>query len=124
MVVNLTPVQMVEYERLRAQAFARGESRFEFEGQVSVLGADGRVTYGYPKPEGQTHEAIANMRELFPMLVRMLQLPHIQNDLMNQGQKVNWDVINDVERQCGLPLTPCPNSIATQRCGLKKDGGS
>jgi hypothetical protein len=115
---KLTPEQIVEWEKLRASAFARGDGRFEFLGTVWVLGAGGEISYGYPRPEGQTHEAIANMRVLFPLLVKLLQQPHIQNDLIIQEQKVNWDAINDIERQCGLPQTPCPDSLATQRCGL------
>jgi len=115
---KLTPEQLVEWEKLRAAAVERGASRFEFHGTVWVLGPDGVIKYGYPRPEGQTHEAIANMRELLPTVVKMFQQPHVHESLILQEQKVNWDVINDMERQCGLPQTPCPNSIATQRCGL------
>jgi hypothetical protein len=115
---KLSPEQTVEFEKLRAAAFERGDGRFEFLGTFWVLGADGKISYGYPRPEWQTHEAIANMRELFSLFVKLLQQPHIQSDLLNQEKKVNWDVVNDIERQCGLPQTPCPNSLATQRFGL------
>jgi hypothetical protein len=118
---KLKPEQIAEWEQLRAAAFERGDDRFEFLGTVWVLGASGEITHGYPRPEGQTHDAIASMRELLPIFVKTFQLPHIQESLLIQGQKVNWDAINDMERQCGLPQTPCPNSLATQRCGLTEE---
>jgi hypothetical protein len=67
-----------------------------------------------------TPEAIARMRELFPMIVGLLKMPHIQETLRVQGQVVNWDAINEVERECGLPETPCPESDVTLRLGLKE----
>jgi hypothetical protein len=66
----------------------------------------------------QTPQAIATMRQLWPMMVDLLKKPHFQQQLRIQAQVVNWDVINDVERQCGLPLTPCPDSDVTKHLGL------
>lgn len=117
---ELTMEQMVKFAELKEAAVVRGESRFQFHGRWWVLGANGEISYSYPEPEGQTHQAIDNMRELLPSLVRLLQTPFAQNGLMIEGKKINWDVINDMERQCGLPQTPCPDSVATQRLGLKK----
>jgi hypothetical protein len=68
----------------------------------------------------QTPEAIAAMRELWPMMVRLLLQPHIQASLRVQRQVVNWDAVNEVERECGLPETPCPETDVTRRLGLKK----
>ena len=116
----LTPEQIVEFGRNRAAAIARGDYAFQFLNRWWVLGEDGEISYSYPEPEGQTHEAIANMRQLWPTMVKLLQQPHVHDSLLAQEQVVNWDVVNDIERQCGLPQTPCPNSIATQRDGLKK----
>jgi len=117
---KLTPEQIVEFGKRRDAAIASDDYTFQFLNRWWVLGEDGEISYSYPEPEGQTHEAIANMRQLFPMMVKLWQQPHVQDSLLAQKQVVNWDVVNDVERQCGLPLTPCPNSIATQKLGLKK----
>jgi hypothetical protein len=62
---------------------------------------------------------VALMRELFPMMVNMLKLPHVHESLRIQGQVVNWDAINEIERECGLPETPCPETDVTMRLGLK-----
>ena len=59
------------------------------------------------------------MRETFPVLVDMLKLPHVHEHLRIQGQVINWDAINEIERECGLPETPCPDSDVTLRLGLK-----
>jgi hypothetical protein len=115
---SLSFEEMAEMARLQTEALNRGERIFEFLGRFWVLGDDGKLDYSYPRPKGQTHEAIANMRKLLPLMVGLFQQPHIQQSLIVQEQMVNWDVINDMERQCGLTLTPCPASIATQRRGL------
>jgi hypothetical protein len=120
MAIELTLEQIKEFGKRRLAAIARGDYRFEFLGRWWVLGEDGQISYSYPEPEGQTHDAIANMREMLPMIVKMFQQPHVHESMMMQGQKLNWDMINDMERQCGLAQTPCPNSIATQKLGLKK----
>ena len=116
---KLTPEQIVEFGKRRDAAIALGDYAFEFLNRWWVLGENGEISYSYPEPEGQTHEAIANMRVLFPMMVNLWLQPHIQRSLIIQGQVVNWDLVNDVEHQCGLPLTPCPDSPATQKLGLK-----
>jgi len=121
MAVQLTLEQMEDFVRLKEAATQRGDYSFQFLNRWWVLGDDGEISFSYPEPEGQTHEAIANMRGLWPLMVRLLQDPQVHASLLAQGQKVNWDVVNDMERQCGLPLTPCPDSIATQRLGLKGD---
>lgn len=117
---ELTTEQMLKFAELKVAAVARGESRFQFLGRWWVLDANGGISYSYPEPEGQTHRAIDDMRELLPLFVKLLQTPFAQNGLISEGKKINWDVINDMERQCGLPLTPCPDSVATQKLGLKK----
>jgi hypothetical protein len=116
----LTPEQIVEFGKKRAAALRRGDYAFQFLNRWWILGEDGEISYSYPEPEGQTHEAIANMRQLWPVMVKLLQQPHVQDSLVSQEQVVNWDAVNDIERQCGLPLTPCPNSLSTQKLGLKK----
>ena len=116
----LTPGELVEFGRLRNEAIKQGAGAFQFLGRWWVLGPDDDISYSYPEPEGQTHEAIANMRVLLPMMVKLLQQPHVHDSLVMQEQVVNWDVVNDIERQCGLPQTPCPNSVATQKLGLRK----
>ncbi len=65
----------------------------------------------------------AFMRETFPPLVNLFTLPHIQDALRVQGQVVNWDAINEIERACGLPETKCPDSDVTLRLGLAKAEG-
>lgn len=62
------------------------------------------------------------MRQTFPIMVNLLTLPHVQESLRVQGQVVNWDEINEIERACGLPETPCPASDVTLRLGLKESG--
>ena len=52
------------------------------------------------------------------MMVRLLQQPHIQDTLRIQQHVVNWDAVNEIERECGLPETPCPQSDVTRRLGL------
>lgn len=120
MATPLTLEQIAEFGKRRAAALARGDYVFEFLNRWWVLGENGQISYSYPEPEGQTHEAIANMRSVLPTMVKLLQQSYVHESLIMQGQKFNWDVINDMERQCGLPQTPCPNSIATQRLGLEK----
>ena len=120
MVTKLTLEQIQEFAKLKNDAIAHGDYAFPFLNRWWVLGENGEISYSYPEPEGQTHDAIANMRTLLPMFVKLLQQPHVHDSLIMQDQKVDWDVINDMERQCGLPHTPCPDSIATQRLGLKK----
>lgn len=120
MATPLTPEQIVEFGKRRDAALARRDYAFQFLNRWWVLGEDGNISFSYPEPEGQTHEAIANMRQLLPMMVKLLQQRHVHDSLVVQEQVVNWDVVNDIERQCGLPLTPCPDSIATQKLGLKK----
>lgn len=71
----------------------------------------------------QTPEAIARMRELWPMMVNLLKQSHIQEQLRIQSQVVNWDAVNEVERECGLPETPCPESDVTLRLGLEEKHG-
>jgi len=120
MATPLTLVQIAEFGKRRDAAIAHGEYAFQFLNRWWVLGENGEISYSYPEPEGQTHEAIARMREIWPMMVKLLQQPHVHESLIMQGQKVNWDAVNDLERQCGLSQTPCPDSIATQKLGLKK----
>jgi len=60
------------------------------------------------------------MRTLWPKMVGLLLLPHIQDTLRLQQQVVNWDEINAIERECGLPETPCPDTDVTLRLGLGK----
>ena len=116
----LTPEQIVEFGKKREAALGRGDYAFQFQNRWWILGEDGEISCSCPEPEGQTHEAIANMRRVWPMMVKLLQQPHVQNSLLVQEKVVNWDAVNDVERQCGLPLTPCPESFTTQKLGLKK----
>jgi len=66
----------------------------------------------------QTPQAIASMRQLFPLFVKFLTSPGGEQSLLIQQQVVNWDFINDIERECGLPLTPCPNSVVYRHLGL------
>ena len=65
-------------------------------------------------------ESIATMRVIWPMMVELLKQPQIQYQLRIQQEVVNWDAINEVERECGLPETPCPESDVTKRLGLEK----
>jgi|HubBroStandDraft_3_1064219.scaffolds.fasta_scaffold448759_1 hypothetical protein len=69
----------------------------------------------------QTPQAIAYMRELLPTMVKLLQAPAVHQSLRIQQQAVNWDAINAIEEECGLPLTPCPNTDVTLHLGLKED---
>jgi hypothetical protein len=124
MATELTLEQLKEFGKRRNAALTRGDYSFQFLDRWWVLGEKGEISYSYPVPEGQTHEAIANMRVLLPMMVKLLQQPHVHESLIMQGQSVNWDVVNDMERQCGLPKTPCPDSVATQKLGLNKEKGS
>jgi|HubBroStandDraft_2_1064218.scaffolds.fasta_scaffold57747_3 hypothetical protein len=62
---------------------------------------------------------IPYMRETFPMMVDMLKLAHVHEHLRIQGKVINWDAINEIERACGFPETPCPDSAVTLRLGLK-----
>jgi hypothetical protein len=71
----------------------------------------------------QTPQAIAAMRELMPMMVELLKTPGMQQQLLIQQKVVNWDAINEVERECGLPVTPCPDSPVLKPLGLEKKDG-
>ena len=64
-----------------------------------------------------TPEAMAFMSANFPMFVKWLQMPQTLDGFANQGKKVNWDWVNDVERTCGLPMTSCPDHIAAGHFG-------
>lgn len=118
--MSLTLEQIVEFAKLRNAAVERGDYAFKFLNGWWVLGDNGVISYSYPEPEGQTHEAIANMGQIWPSMVKLLQQPHVQEQLLFQEQMVNWDAVNDMERQCGLPETPCPDSPVTKRLGLSK----
>jgi len=67
----------------------------------------------------QPPEAVTNWRMLLPIIVEWLLNPIAEKQLLFQQKVVNWDVINDMERQCGLPETPCPDSPVLKRDGLK-----
>ena len=66
----------------------------------------------------QTPHAIASMRELWPMMVELLKTPGMQQQLRIQAKVVNWDAVNDVERECGLPVTPMPDCEVFEHGGL------
>lgn len=68
----------------------------------------------------QTPRAIAAMRELLPTMVKLLTSPGTHESLRIQGQVINWDAVNEIERECGMPLTPCPDSDVTLHLGLKE----
>jgi len=72
----------------------------------------------------QTPQAIAYMRETLPMMIKLLQSRGAQESLRISGEAINWDAINAIEEECGLPLTPCPDSDVTVRLGLKNDQGT
>jgi hypothetical protein len=57
------------------------------------------------------------MRETLPTIVDLLKLPHVHESLRMQQKVINWDAINEMERACGLPETPCPNSDVTLPLG-------
>jgi hypothetical protein len=120
MATPLTLEQIMEFAKLKNAAAERGDYAFKFQNRWWVLGENGGISFSYPEPEGQTHEVIANMRLIWPSTVKLLQQPHVQNQLLFQEQMVNWDAVNDMERQCGLPETPCPDSPVTKRLGLTK----
>ena len=69
----------------------------------------------------QFARSIALMRELLPSMMTMLTSPGVHDSLRMQGQVINWDAINEIERECGMPLTPCPNSDVTRHLGLKDE---
>ena len=117
---DITLEQMLEFAKRARMALARGDDRFEWLNRWWVIGPDGKISYSYPEPEGQTHEDIDYMRATVPHMVKMMQMPEAQQQFLDKGEVLNWDMINDMETRCGLPLTPCPNSIATQKLGLKK----
>ena len=71
----------------------------------------------------QTPQAISAMRELWPMMVNLLKTPGMQQQLLIEQKVVNWDAINEVERECGLPITPCPDSPILKYLGLEKKDG-
>jgi hypothetical protein len=52
-------------------------------------------------------------------MVHLLQQPHFQENLRIQQQVVNWDAISEVEPECGLAETPCPDSDVTKWLGLQ-----
>ena len=69
----------------------------------------------------QTPRAIAAMRELLPVMTKMLTSPVVHESLRIQEQVINWDAFNAIEGECGVPLTPCPNSDVTLHLGLKDE---
>jgi hypothetical protein len=54
-------------------------------------------------------------------MLKLLQSPAVHQSLRVSEQVINWDALNEIERECGMPLTPCPESDVTQRLGLKDD---
>jgi len=63
----------------------------------------------------QTPQAIATMRKFLPFMREMLLSPGVHESMRIQGTFVDWDAFNDIERACGVPLTPCPNTDVTLR---------
>jgi len=61
------------------------------------------------------------MRETLPIMVDLLKLPHVQESLRIQKKVINWDEINEMERACGLPETPCPDSDVTRHLEKTRD---
>jgi hypothetical protein len=47
----------------------------------------------------------------------------MQQQLLIQRKVVNWDAINEVERECGLPVAPRPDSPVLKPLGLEKKDG-
>jgi hypothetical protein len=50
------------------------------------------------------------MRETFPVLVDMLKLPHVHEHLRIQGQVINWDAINEIEREVACRKRHAPTA--------------
>ena len=59
-----------------------------------------------------------------PTMIKLLQSPVTQESLRISGDAINWDAINAIEAECGLPLTPCPDSDVTLHLGLMDDPGT
>jgi hypothetical protein len=58
------------------------------------------------------------VRENFPFFVKWLNLPQTLDQFANEGKKVNWNWVNEVETNCGLPVFPCANHPTAQRWEL------
>lgn len=113
---------MLDFVNMARLAITRGHDRFEFHGRWFVLNEEGKPIYSYPEPQPeQTHADIDNMRATLPYMVKILQIPQMHEQLLVEGKLIDWDAVNDSERACGLPLTPCPEHIAELRRILKKD---
>jgi hypothetical protein len=67
----------------------------------------------------QSAWSIAYMRELFPIFREGMLSPQGLDRLAEQGQKINWAWVNDVEVTCGLSVTPMPNHAAVYWEGPK-----
>jgi hypothetical protein len=76
---------------------------------------------GEPFMPRQSAHAIASMRQLLPSMLQLLTSPVVHDQLRIQGEVINWDAVNDIERECGMPETPCPDSDVTLRLGLDEN---
>jgi hypothetical protein len=65
----------------------------------------------------QTPQAIAAMRKFLPCMREMLTSPAVHEGMRIQGKFIDWDAFNEIERACGVPLTPCPDTDVTLRAG-------
>jgi hypothetical protein len=70
----------------------------------------------------QSPKSIAYMRQMLPAMIKLLLLPASQDSLRTQQVVFNWDEINAIERECGLPETQCPNTDVLKRLGLGAEG--
>jgi hypothetical protein len=63
----------------------------------------------------QTPQAIAAMREFLPFMREMLTSHVVHESLRTQGKVIDWNAFNEIERACGVPLTPCPDTDVARR---------
>src|SRR6266851_3630754 len=61
---------------------------------------------------------VAYMRPLFPAFIEWLKKPETLDQFAEQGKKINWNWVNEVERQCSLQQTPCPQHVAAGQWDL------
>ncbi len=67
-----------------------------------------------------TPKTAAYMRENWPNMVKLLQNPQFHGSFLTQGIVMDWAEINEMERELGLPVTPCPSSPVFEERGKKK----
>jgi hypothetical protein len=68
-----------------------------------------------------TPEAKLFMQENWPMMLELLNRKDVQDQFFDAGKCIDWNGVNALERECGLPQSDCPPAFLPYR-GKPSDG--